>query len=716
MIATKTQRTTGLAAVLMFIIQLVFLAKSALAFVTPNDMQSGNLLLKSSEPGKYVEAPKVATDYTTTVSGPTARTVVTQQFYNPSDGWVEGVYVFPLPDNSAVDTLKIVAGTRVIVGEVKERQEAKVIYEEAKNNGQAAALLEQDRPNMFTNSVANIGPHEKVLVQIEYQETVHQSSGTYSLRLPLVVAPRYNPAPVVQTVDFGQNGLGQTKTVAPTPPVLNPSVDGASNPVSITINLDAGFALGDVKSSYHKVDVQDKNANSKIISLSGVVPADKDFELTWKAAGTAPQAGLFTETVTGHDYVLGFVTPPVVAATGPATPRDITFVIDNSGSMEGTSMPQAKQSLIYGLSQLKPDDLFNIIRFDDTMTNVFGASIPASESNLKRAREFVDALSANGGTEMVPPMKAALVDATPADKTHLRQVVFITDGAIGNEQDLFNAIAQGRGRSRVFMVGIGSAPNTYLMTRAAELGRGTFTQIGEPAQLTPRMTELFGKIGNPVITDLKAQIFGSTAKITPENLPDVYQGEPVMLMADSASLSGVIKLTGKIGDQPWEVKLPLADAAKGVGVGKLWARRKIAEVEVQSTLGELDQAAADKAVLKVALEHQLVSSQTSLVAVDHSPKRPAGYHLTRADVPLNLPSGWVWDSVFGDATPENVPHTDQKAQGEFLQLAKAAAPAAAIAKPVALPQTATSAELFALISLMLAMMGLVLLPKKKVMV
>ncbi|MEO6609262.1 MAG: marine proteobacterial sortase target protein, partial [Aestuariivirga sp.] len=525
--ATHKQRRLGLVAVLSLILQMLLMAKVALAFVTPNDMQSGNLLLKSSEPGKYVEAPKVATDYTTTVSGPTARTVVTQQFYNPSDGWVEGVYVFPLPDNSAVDTLKIVSGTRVIVGEVKEKQEAKAIYEKAKDNGQAAALLEQERPNMFTNSVANIGPHEKVLVQIEYQETVRQSGGTYSLRLPLVVAPRYNPAPVVQTVDFGTNGLAKSSTVAPEPPVLNPDVDGVSNPVSITVNLNAGFALGDVKSSFHKVDITDKDANSKVVALSGVVPADKDFELTWEAAGTAPQAGLFKETIKGHDYMLGFVTPSAIAPKGPALPRDITFVIDNSGSMEGTSMPQAKESLLYGLAQLKAGDRFNVIRFDDTMTNLFGASVEYSESNIAKAKAFVDDLKANGGTEMVPPMKAALEDSTPNDKSHLRQVLFITDGAIGNEQDLFNAISAGRGRTRLFMVGIGSAPNTYLMTRASELGRGTFTQIGDPSQLNDRMTELFGKIGNPVITDLKAQIFGSTAKVTPENLPDLYQGEPV---------------------------------------------------------------------------------------------------------------------------------------------------------------------------------------------
>jgi Ca-activated chloride channel family protein len=202
--------------------------ETKLALVTPNDVKAGSLLLKSTEGGKYLEAPRLATDFNVTVSGPTARTIVTQRFENPADGFVEGVYVFPLPENSAVDTLKIIAGNRVIIGEVKERQEAKVIYETAKASGQAAALLEQERPNLFTNSVANIGPHETVIVQIEYQETVKQTSGTFSLRLPLVVAPRYMPAPIVQSVDFSSDGFGVTvNDPVPdreriNPPVLDP--------------------------------------------------------------------------------------------------------------------------------------------------------------------------------------------------------------------------------------------------------------------------------------------------------------------------------------------------------------------------------------------------------------------------------------------------------------------------------------------------------------
>ncbi len=331
--------------------------EAKLALITPNDVKAGSLLLKSREGGKYLEAPRLATDFNVTISGPTARTIVTQRFENPADGFVEGVYVFPLPENSAVDTLKIIAGNRVIVGEVKERQEAKVIYETAKASGQAAALLEQERPNLFTNSVANIGPHETVIVQIEYQETVKQSSGTFSLRLPLVVAPRYMPAPIVQSVDFSSDGYGvAVNDPVPdrdriSPPVLDPRKYAPVNPTTISVTLNAGFALGEVKSLYHPIKT---DPASQVISLADEnVPADKDFALEWQAAGTAPQAGLFTETVNGKNYLLGFVTPPVAPTSEVSKPRETIFVIDNSGSMEGPSMVQAKDSLIYGLS---PDE------------------------------------------------------------------------------------------------------------------------------------------------------------------------------------------------------------------------------------------------------------------------------------------------------------------------------------------------------------------------
>ncbi len=679
-------------------------AAERLAFVTPNDMQAGSLLLKSNESGKYLEAPRVATDFNVTISGPTGRTIVTQRFENPADGWVEGVYVFPLPENSAVDTLKIIAGNRVIVGEVKERREAQIIYEEAKASGQAASLLEQERPNMFTNSVANIGPGETVIVQIEYQETIKQSSGVYSLRLPLVVAPRYIPEPLIQSVELSNDGFATELTDAQriTPPVLDPQKSAPVNPTTITISLNTGFALGDVKSLYHSIKTDPQTG--KITLSEAAIPADKDFALEWEAAGTAPQAGLFTETVNGNDYLLGFVTPPSAATHEISKPRETIFVIDNSGSMEGPSMAQAKESLMYGLSQMKPGDLFNVVRFDDTMEIVFPASVSANKENLDHAIRFVSGLTANGGTEMIPAMAAALRDMN-ASTTHLRQVVFLTDGAIGNEQQLFATITGGLGRSRVFMVGIGSAPNSYLMTRAAELGRGTFTHIGDGGEVTAKMQDLFNKIGSPVVTELKAELIGNTAKITPDKLPDLYLGEPVLFMAEGKSLTGMLKISGNIGNQPWEVSLPIAKAAKGHGISKLWARRKIADYEVASTLGTLTYENANKEILGVALAHQIVSSQTSLVAVDKTPRRPAGEKLSRADVPLNLPAGWSYESLFGEQAPAV---KQREASTEFLQLAVLQKPAAAPSpdQQVMLPQTATPAEMLALIAALLMLVGL----------
>jgi Ca-activated chloride channel homolog len=565
--------------------------------------------------------------------------------------------------------------------------------------------------------VANIGPNETVVVQIEYQETIKHSGGTYSLRLPLVVAPRYNPAPIVQSVEFNKDGSGFGATVTDPvpdrdriePPVLDPRKSDPVNPVTISIHLNAGFTLADVKSHHHAVDVQSTDEMSRMIKLTaGDVPADKDFELTWTAKGTAPQVGLFKETLNGKDYLLATVTPPSVANAAPAMPRESIFVIDNSGSMDGPSMVQAKDALLLGLGKLKTTDRFNVIRFDDTMDMLFPTAVPADAANINAARSFVSSLQANGGTEMIPPLKASLVDDNASAKTHLRQVIFITDGAIGNEQEMFATLTSQRGRSRVFMVGIGSAPNSYLMTRAAELGRGTFTFIGDATQVTSRMDELFNKLGNPSVTGISVATSQSGVELTPALLPDLYQGEPLLVMAEAKSLDGTLTFKGQIGDAPWTVTLPMSAAATGKGISKLWAHRKIADIEVAATMGTIPPDVSAKQVLSVALAHQIVSSQTSLIAVDKSPKRPAGEKLTRAEVPLNLPSGWNFDKVFGTDQPVLTPK-QRDAQADFLQLAVATKPIASeqAVNQVQLPQTATPSQLFAIISLLMMLMAMV---------
>lgn len=684
------------------------------SLLQPGDAKSGSLLLK--EDGAYTEAIRLWIDVDITVSGPTLRTRVTQIFRNPTNDWVEATYVYPLATEGAVDTLKMVVGDRVIVGDIKERRQARVIYEQARRNGQKAALTEQERPNIFTNSVANIGPGETVLVQIEYQEPVHQAGNEYSLRVSLVVGPRYDPAPIVQSVDFRKDGSGWGATSSDpvpdrdriSPPVLDPAKNAPINPTSITVHLKPGFALGEVRSHHHNVKIESPDNTTRVVTLAdGAVPADRDFELTWKpAAEKAPSVGLFREHVGDADYLLAFVTPPAAEqATQKPQPREVVFVIDNSGSMGGTSIEQAKASLLYALGRLQPNDRFNVIRFDDTMDVLFPTSLPADTAHVGEATSFVRALQARGGTEMVPAMRAALTDKL-GDTSMVRQIVFLTDGAIGNEQQLFETITAMRGRSRIFMVGIGSAPNTYLMTRASELGRGAFTHIGSVELVEERMRGLFDKLENPAVTGLTATFSEAKVDITPAIIPDIYRDEPLVLAAKLDKLAGSLEIKGRVGDRPWSVTLPLQNAAEGKGLSKLWARRKIGDAEVARTLREMTPEDTDKTILTLALDHQIVTRLTSLVAVDKTPSRPEGERLKLSELPINLPAGWDFAKLFGEG-PQLTPTQLRERRADAGQPA-ARRPAPVTPDAIRLPKTATSAALKMIAGLIMIALALIL--------
>ncbi|MCH9806543.1 MAG: marine proteobacterial sortase target protein [Alphaproteobacteria bacterium] len=721
-------------------------ARSSGGLVSVSEARTGTLLFKTQEEGRFVEAPRLGSDFDISVSGPTARGRLTQHFVNPTDGWVEAVYVFPLPETAAVDTMKMVIGQRIIVGRIAERKQAKIIYEKAKRAGKKASLIEQERPNIFTQSVANIGPGEAIVIQLEYQQSVKRSGDEFSLRVPLVVAPRYNPKPIVQTVDFKkpggdgsspENNSGWANVLDPvpdreriSPPVLDPAKNAPVNPVTMTIRLQAGFQLGEVNSHHHAIDLREEADGGRLIKLAkGAEPANRDFELTWtgKSAKT-PEVGLFHERVGEEDYVLAFVTPPVAssqaakdnAAYKPR--REIVFVIDTSGSMGGTSIVQARKSLLFGLNRLGPEDRFNVIEFNSNYQALFPDTVEASGDNVAKALEFVAGLEADGGTEMVQPMLAALNDSGAADGSFLRQVVFLTDGAIGNEQQLFEAVGTSRGRSRVFMVGIGSAPNAHLMNRAAEMGRGTFTHIGSQDQVGKRMRELFSKLESPVVTGLQAKFSdnGQAADVTPGQLSDLYKGEPVVVVAKVGGLAGALEIEGLIGRQPWQVTLPLQGAAVAPGISKIWARRKIADAEVDMLMGRANREEGDARILALALGHGLVSRLTSLVAVDDTPSRPQGEVLTRADVPLNLPDGWVFEKVFGTKGEGRIGPFDGRADGalpgmpkfekaRFAQVARKALPNPPVQqtqKTVVLPKSATDAEIRFMIGLALVLLAL----------
>ena len=637
------------------------------SLITPNDMQSGGLLFKSKEPGKYVEAPKVATDIKLDVTGPVARATVTQTFLNASDVWVEGLYVFPLPDNAAVDRLKMKVGDRLIEGKIKPKKEAREIYEAAKREGKKASLLEQQRPNLFTNAVANIGPGESVTIQIEYQETIPRKGEEFSLRVPLVVAPRYNPLnkPLKPVIDMeakqtaGTSGWGSTDPVpdrdAITAPVLDPKKDGKSNPVTLSVTLNAGFPLDQVVSHYHDVTIKPDGDDKVTLTLNeGAVPADKDFLLTWTGkAGKTPNLGLFTQKMTGKDgtsqnYLLAYITPPYkLTESVKMPPREVIFVIDQSGSMAGPSIRQARSSLIEALDQLKPEDSFQIIRFNDEMNQLFGAPKKADAEAISEAKRWVNRIKADGGTNMLPAMLEALTDSNPNAPT-LRQVIFLTDGAIGNEKQLFEAVKSNKGRSRIFTVGIGSAPNSFFMSRAAEVGRGTFTHIGDITEVQAKMGDLFKQLSHPIATDLRALLLGGKeVEASPDALPDLYLGEPVVLAIKAKTLGDTLTLKGRFDNQPWSLSVDLTKAATSTAIDKIWARGKIRQLESDRLLSD-DTKTIDKEIETLGLQHHMVTRLTSLVAVDVTPSRPTEEELESKKVPLNLPDGWEMDKVFGE--------------------------------------------------------------------
>ncbi len=422
-------------------------------------------------------------------------------------------------------------------------------------------------------------------------------------------------------------------------------VGGGLNPVSITVNLDPGFTAEAISSPYHRVNVTGSGETRTITLADGAVPANRDFELRWSAAGDAPTLGLFKQRNGQLDYVMATITPPSVERSRTVPPREMIFVIDNSGSMAGESMPAAKRSLLYALGTLRSQDRFNIIRFDDTMTVLFDSAVAANTHNLDEAKRFTNSLDANGGTEMLPALEAALRDTSGDER--VRQVIFLTDGSLSNEAAMMEEIQRNRGKSRVFMVGIGSAPNNFLMRRMAEAGRGTFTNVGMGDEAESQMQRLLDRLAQPVATNLTASVEGGNIDFAPRELPDLYAGEPLVLLGRTRHLEGTLTVSGLIDGQSWSQQVNLTQATASDVVAKLWASRRIAEVEAERYSGQMDYERADKSIEELGMAFHLVTSRTSLIAIDETPSRPDGATLRREELPLLLPAGWDFDHLFG---------------------------------------------------------------------
>jgi Ca-activated chloride channel homolog len=709
-------------------------APAALPAITSlDDVGRGSLLFKGGDGVPLLDAPLVGTQVEISVSGLVARARVVQTFVNPGlntgDDWVEGIYVFPLPETAAVDHLTVRIGERVIVGIIKEREEAWRIYETAKAEGKKAGLLESERPNIFTTSIANIGPGEEIAVEIEYQQVLAYDQGAFSLRFPMVVGPRYIPGDI-QTVNLGNDGWSLASSRVPdadriTAPVLHPD-QGKINPVHLSVTIDAGFPLAAIDSLYHAVTVNEQDSGVATVTLfEAAVPADRDFELTWTPdVGAAPGAGLFSETVGDEQYLLVMVMPPDVTDDAEATviPREVIFVIDTSGSMAGGSIAQARAALDLAIDRLKDGDRFNVIQFNSYTAALFPMAVAASPANRAQARQYVAHLTAEGGTEMAPALRRALVGKAP--QGYLRQVVFLTDGAVGNEDELFRIIHGNLGDARLFTIGIGSAPNSYFMREAAETGRGTFTYIGDVGEVAAKMGALFAKLESPLLTDLVVTWPDDTqVDISTDTIADLYAGESVMFTARTTDTLDNAILSGRIANRLWRVELPLSSAAANPGIAKLWARDRIDALMADGNRSGTD---VRPQVVSLGLAHHLVTKYTSLVAVDTTPTRPANEPLNSHKLPHNLPHDWDFEKVFGGNAPAPLQQEAAAARlsplataealavpSPSFALADASASGVQVGSGLALPKTATPAPLHFAAGLALALFALALMIRRR---
>ena len=618
------------------------------------DVKQGRLLFRTGQAGRFIPAPTLKTDVQITVTGVIARTIVKQEFTNQGKDWAEGIYVFPLPETAAVDHLRMIVGERLIEGQIKERAEAKKVYEQAKQEGKRASLVEQERPNIFTTSVANIAPRDRITIEIEYQETIRYDQGRFQLRFPMVVGPRYIPGTPVLLEDQPQAGQAfalDTDRVPDasrvTPPVEHPAY-GLINPVSLSVDLAPGFPLGKLESASHPIlIVPEPDGRRQVTLRQDTVPADRDFQLTWQPVpGQDPSATVFTQQQDGATYAFMMVMPPAtVGKKSVGLPRETIFIIDTSGSMSGTSIEQARAALLMALPRLTSRDTFNVIEFNSVVHALFTTPQSVTTAAMRKAARFVDGLVANGGTEMFPALTLAL--KAPVDEKRIQQVIFLTDGQVGNETELFELIRQRLGPRRLFTIGIGSAPNSHFMRKASEFGRGTFTHIGNVNEVKDKMDALFRKLEHPVLTEIHLEGPGlEGAELFPSRIPDLYDGEPVVVAIKHRQLPEEVTIQGKEGSMPWKTTLSLKQSTSREGLSVYWARQKIASLMDQERHGQ-DDSTLRQAVLDVALPHHLVSKYTSLVAVDVTPVRPTDKNLIGHAMKTNLPEGQDYQALFG---------------------------------------------------------------------
>lgn len=589
------------------------------------------------------ECPLKHTDVKAEISGFISRVKVTQEFENNYQEKIEAVYTFPLPQDSAVDDMTMKIGERTIRGKIMKQEEAAKIYETAKNAGQSAALLDQERPNIFTQAVANILPGEKIIIEITYVETLKYEAGSYEFVFPMVVGPRYIPG---TPTGKGGGGYSPDTTKVPDASRITPNVaEGrAGHDISIEVKINAGVPIKNFSSKSHQIESDRQSENSATIKLKNenTIP-NKDFVLRYDVADKKINDALLTHRDEKGGFFTFILQPPDSVKAKDVTPKEIVFVLDTSGSMSGFPIEKAKESMKMALKGLYPNDTFNLITFAGDTSILFDKPVPATRANLKKAYEFLESRQGSGGTEMMKAIKAAL-DPTDSQE-HLRIVCFMTDGYVGNDMEIISEV-QKHPNARVFSFGIGSSVNRFLLDKMAEEGRGEVEYVSLKDDGSKAAKRFHERIRNPLLTDISIDWNGmEVADVYPKKKADLFSAKPVVIHGRYTKAgSGTIRLRGRSGGKEFVKEIPVnfpENEARDAVLSTLWARTRVDNLMSQDYQGmqaENPKSEIKDTITQLGLEYRLLTQFTSFVAVEEKVVTEGGKP-KRIDVPVEIPEG-----------------------------------------------------------------------------
>jgi Ca-activated chloride channel family protein len=587
---------------------------------------------------ELVPMPLRHTDVKAAIAGYISTVNVVQQFHNPYEHKIEAVYVFPLPENAAVSDFIMTIGERRIRGIIRERAEAERIYGEAKRQGYTASLLTQERPNIFSQSVANIEPGRAIDVSIQYFHTLAYDDGWYEFVFPMVVGPRFNPAGITNGIGAVDRTKHSQSNQATEVQYLGRN-ERSGHDIALQVDVGASVAIEEVSCVTHRTLSSRHSPEHVTVTLSrdDTIP-NKDFVLRYRVAGERIKSNLLTH----RDHRGGFFTlmlyPPSELTALARQPLELVFVLDCSGSMSGAPIEQAKAAIRQALERLQPEDSFQIINFSEQSSALGPRPLSATPANIGKGLGYLSELNGDGPTMMLEGIKAAL--DFPHDPARLRFVCFLTDGFIGNEADILLAVEKRLEASRIFSFGVGSAPNRYLLDGMARIGRGAVAYLGLKDDAGQVMDTFFDRISHPALTDVKVDWGGlKVSDVYPKRAPDLFVGRPIVFTGRCEGDVGAIRVEGTAAGRPVSLSFPAGNSAAGSNVPALpqvWARMKISELMKGAWATEGKGLA--EAIKAVALDFNLVSPQTSFVAVDAS-RRTGGKPAVTTPVAVPVPEG-----------------------------------------------------------------------------